>query len=193
MFFLIAQNQPVYAAGKILEESKIVITKTISDNPPVKPVRPPDEKAKKKKKVKKKLDKTTDSLDTLEFFFIIGIITLVLLFIGAFLFGFGVSILPVMIAGLIFIGLGNIVGALSSFFLVFSEDYSSIKGLTEFIAAIGVLIFTAGMTLLNLIVGLVFLIQGLIFSIPLLWGIGIALLVFFLIFLILTIIRLTTD
>lgn len=187
-FLLLCWIKPTSCAAEMsFEYSKTVDENTISKNEilPVERIHPPDEKAKKKKREKKKLRKTPDSSNKIQegaVIFIILLISFLILFItGAFLFGFGIYILPMVITGLVLMGLGNLIALGIAFFMTlgFSAGDSAVGG-----AVIGaVFIFIAVLGILDSGLGLAFLIWGLLAAIPFAWIMGIVLLALFLIFL----------
>lgn len=187
LFFWSFYN-PTCSANMRFEFSKTTYENAISKNEmlPVERVRPPDEKAKKKKKEKKKLRKTPDSPNKTQggaAVFVILLVSFLVLFIaGAFLFGFGIYILPMAIAGLILMGVSNLIALGIAFYMTlgFSGGDSPVGN-----ALIGaVFIFIAVLGILDFGVGLAFLIWGLLAAIPFAWIMGIVLLALFLILLI---------
>jgi hypothetical protein len=152
--------------------------------PPVKKVKPPVEKKKNSKRLKKKLKRTfqkqlkkqnyrkqnTQDSGAVSVIFIL--LMIVLAIAGPFFFGVGVAgmVSALWILGLIFLGVPNLV-ALVGGILLCSEASNS--------GGIGLMFLLMFLLLVNLITGLAFFISGLIFMIPLMWAIGLALLVLF--------------
>ncbi len=161
--------------------------------PPVEKVHPPVEKGKKiEKKGSKKLRWKKKQRQAPEqtqngFILLLGILIslIFLVFIGAFLFGFGIYILPLWIVGLSLMGLGNIVGIIFSIIIVSTLDG---EGVGSNIIGGFSLVFLLLLSLLNFAIGLAFLIWGLVIMLPLAWIVGIVLMAIAIIILILIII-----
>lgn len=161
-----------------LEYQKATKTEIISKEKvvPVEKVKPPEEKIKPREKRKnKKKQKSPDKTQEIDVSSIILISVLVLFLVGAFIFGFGIFSLAMIITGLILMGIGNVLALIWAIFMAaVSTENGSGPGIA-FLAIIS-FVYLAIQGLMNLIVGLAFLIWGLIIATPLVWIVGLILL-----------------
>lgn len=183
LFFWCFSNPPC-SAEMSAASSKMAFENIVSKKEmlPVERLRPPEKKAKKKQKRLQKNKKiTSDKAQEFNIFTLLVIIFLVVFVTGAFLFGFGIYILPMLIVGLVLMGISNIIALLLSSFMTFGMD--NVSGVGGAVLGMAAFIFAILTGALDFIIGLVFLIWGLLLAIPIAWIVGIILLALFLILL----------
>ena len=146
--------------------------------PPVEKAKPIEKKSKKsnrakrKKKFRKKQQAPKHPQKTKSIGGLLAALTIIfmaLLIIGAFLFGFGIYLFPLWLIGLIFVGVSNLgilVLALSA--LGIEEGGWDVAG--------PLIIIMVFMPILDFIIGLSFLIYGLVIAVSMAWILGLILL-----------------
>lgn len=149
--------------------------------PPVEKAKPVDKKKSKKIKAKRSRKKQLkrnkkqgpDKTMNREGALVWILISLLLLIIaGAFLFGFGIAILPLWITGISIIGLSSLIGFALRLMLIKRKDGSRI--LFNDMAITGANIFMTMVISLNLLIGVCFLVWGLAIGLSLAWIVGLA-------------------
>lgn len=185
-------STPFCSAEMSAVSSKMAFENTASKKEifPVERVRPPEKKAKKKQKRLQKNKKiASDKAQEFNVFTFLAIVFLVVFVTGAFLFGFGIYILPMLIVGLVLMGLSNIIALLLSLFMTVGMD--NVSGVGGAVLGMAAFIFAAITGALDFIIGLVFLILGLVLATPIAWIVGVILLALFLILLLFCILAIT--
>lgn len=148
---------------------------SVSYSPPVEKVKPPVKKKQKEKRLKKQ-QKSPNKTQNLLGALIIGTMVLAILnIVGAFLFGFGIYILPILFTGLVMMGISNLVGLILSILLVALPKKLS-QGSVATISSGAIFIFLLVLFASDIIIGITFLIWGLIMLLPFAWILGLALL-----------------
>ncbi len=149
--------------------------------PPIEKVKPIGKKKKstlrKRKKYPKSLKKhPKQQQDVGRTYFVLTIIAFILLIVGAFLFGLGVYLFPLWVVGLAAMGVANF-GGLS--ILLYSAGAPEKSG-GEIIGVVALFAILLLMPVLDFIIGLSFLIWGLVIGLPFAWIVGLVLLAIFL-------------
>ncbi len=114
--------------------------------------------------------------NSFEGFFLISLLALLLTIVGAFMLALGLSTFLVWFIGLLLIGVSD----LGLFLYILIADLISGGVFDQFFQSIGVALLIITMMLLNLVVGLIFIISGLAIANPILWIVGLVLLGLFL-------------